>query len=384
MILRLETKLARAGVNTDPRTGSIATPVYQTATFRHPGVGRSTGYDYTRSGNPTRQVLEETAAELEGGARGLAFASGMAAITAVLLLFEKGDHLIVSEDLYGGTYRVLDRVFARWGLEVTFVDTTDLGMVESAFTPATRAVFVETPTNPLLKVADLDGLARLAHARQALLVVDNTFLTPYLQRPIEFGADIVVHSATKYLAGHNDVVAGLLVAADRDLGERLWEIQNSTGGVLGPQDSWLTLRGMKTLAVRLERQQETAGLLARWLATRPEVDRVYYPGLPTHAGHALMNRQAAGPGAMLSFSVRDPELVHRVLSRVEVFLYAESLGGVESLITFPALQTHGDLPPEERLRLGITDRLLRVSVGLEAFEDLQADLTHALTGRVVA
>lgn len=378
--MRIETLLARIGTARDPRTGSISMPIYQTATFSHPGPGESTGYDYSRTQNPTRQALEEGLAEVEGGARGLAFGSGMAAITTALMLFRPGDHLVVSEDLYGGTFRVLREVFERFGLRATFVDTSDARAVESACTGQTRGIVVETPTNPLMKIADLRAIAAIARRFDALLLVDNTFLTPYLQRPLELGADVVIHSLTKYLAGHNDVVAGALVAREKELGERLAFLQNAVGAIPGPQDCWLVMRGMKTLALRMDAQQRNARAIAEWLTGRPEVEAVYYPGLPGHPGRATHDSQAAGPGAMLSFSLRDAERVPRVLRRVRVIQFAESLGGVESLITYPWTQTHADIPADIRARVGIHDRLLRLSVGVEHVDDLIADLEQAITG----
>ena len=361
----------------DP-AGAVSVPIYQTAMFRHPGLGQSTGYDYSRSANPTRTALEEAIASLEGGARGLAFASGMAAITTVALLFRSGDHLLLSDDLYGGTYRLFEQVLAPFGLQASYLDTGDLAAVAAAIGPNTRALFIETPTNPTMKVSGLAALAGLARERGLLTIVDNTFMTPYLQRPLELGCDLVVHSATKYLGGHNDLVAGLAVARDGQLGDRLAALQNATGGVLGPQDCWLLMRGMKTLGVRLDRQQENAEAIARWLLDHPGVERVYYPGLPGHPGADVHSRQASGAGGMVSFAVREQGMVERVLSRVRLISFAESLGGVESLITFPAVQTHADVPAEVRERLGITDRLLRLSVGIEAAEDLIADLEQAL------
>lgn len=377
---RLESILAQAGRSHQEPTGAISCPIYQTATFRHPGLGQSTGFDYSRSGNPTRAALESVVAELEGGARAFAFASGMAAITTALLLFRPGDHLVVSEDLYGGTYRLLERVFGEFGLAATYVDTGDRAAVEAAITPATRALFVETPSNPLMRIGDLRALADLAHSRGLLAIADNTFMTPYLQRPLDLGWGLVVHSATKYLGGHNDVVAGFLIARDSQLAERLGFLQNAAGAILGPQDSWLLLRGLKTLAVRLDRQQQSARELAIWLQRHPAVERVYYPGLPDHPGHALHAAQARGPGGMLSFALRDSALVAQVLTQVQLISFAESLGGVETLITFPARQTHADLPAALRERLGVSERLLRLSVGIEALEDLRDDLGQALAG----
>ena len=377
--LHLETLLAQVGrAHRDP-TGAISVPIYQTAVFRHPGLGQSTGYDYSRTANPTRTALEQAVAQLEGGERGLAFASGLAAITTLALLFGPGDHLVASDDLYGGTYRLFEKVLGPLGISVSYVDTSDAAAVEAALRPSTRAVFVETPTNPTMKISDIGAIARLARPRGILTVADNTFMSPYLQRPLTLGCDVVIHSATKYLGGHNDLVAGLLVVRDAELGERLAGLQNATGAVLGPQDCWLLLRGMKTLGVRMDRQQHNAARIAGWLAAQPQIERVYYPGLLDHPGSGIHSRQASGPGAMVSFAVRQEGLVEQVLGRVRVISFAESLGGVESLITFPAVQTHGDVPAELRERLGITNRLLRMSVGIEAADDLIADLEQALS-----
>ncbi len=375
---RIETLISQAGSRFDVQTGAVATPIYQVATFRHPALGESTGFDYSRTANPTRQALEQTIAALEGGARGLAFASGLAAIDAVLSLFEPGARLVVTEDLYGGTFRLLERVYRARGLQLAYVDTSDTRAVEEVLAPPVHGVFVESLTNPLLKVADLRAIASRCHERGALLVVDSTFLTPYLQRPLTLGADVVVHSASKYLAGHNDVIAGLVVAGSTALGERLAFQQNAVGAILGPQDSWLLLRGLKTLAVRLERQQESALRVAGWLARDRRVRRVYCPGLPRDPGHAALERQSRGFGAMVSFEVDDPSRVAPLLKNVEVFLFAESLGGVESLVTYPAVQTHADIDPATRERLGVNDRLLRLSIGLEHVEDLIGDLDSAL------
>ncbi|UWZ80182.1 PLP-dependent aspartate aminotransferase family protein [Geoalkalibacter halelectricus] len=374
----LETRLVQVGVGHDERTGAISFPIYPSATYRHPGVGESTGFDYTRSGNPTRKVLEEALADLEGGARACVFGSGMAALTTLFLHFSAGDHLVVSEDLYGGTYRVLAQVFDKLGLGASYVDTTDTAAVAAAIGQRTRALLVETPGNPLLGVADLAELGALCRKHQLLYIVDNTFLTPLLQRPFDFGADVVVHSATKYLGGHNDLCAGVLVARDAELGERLYFLQNSTGAILPPQDCWLLLRSLKTLALRLERHQANAQRLAEWLRTHPRVTAVYYPGLKDHPGHALSQRQAKGFGGMLSFRVDSPAVARQALKRLKLISFAESLGGVESLMTLPAVQTHGDIPEAERLRLGICESLLRLSVGIENAEDIIADLAQAL------
>jgi cystathionine gamma-synthase/cystathionine beta-lyase len=376
--LTLESQLVQFGVGRDHRTGGISFPIYPSATYRHPGVGESTGFDYTRSGNPTRQLLEEAFAELEGGARGLAFASGMAALTTLFLHFATGDHLIVSQDLYGGTYRVLDQVFAKFGLTVSYVDTTDAAAVTAAIRPESKALLIETPGNPLLGVADLAALGTLCREHGLLYIVDNTFLTPVLQRPFAFGADITVYSATKYFGGHNDLCAGALVARTPELGERLYFLQNSTGGILPPQDCWLLLRSLKTLPLRLERHCANALEVARWLQTHAKVTAVYYPGLEDHPGHELSKRQASGFGGMLSFRVDSAETARQVLKRLKLISFAESLGGVESLMTLPAVQTHADIPESERLRLGICERLLRLSVGIESRCDIIADLEQAL------
>lgn len=376
--MKITTQAVQIGLEWDTRTGAVSVPIYQTATFRHPGLGQSTGFDYTRSGNPTRQALEEGIARLDGGLRGFAYSTGMAAITCLLMLFKSGDHLIVTEDLYGGTCRLFDKVFNQFGLSFTYVDTTDPAAVEAAIRPETRALFVETLTNPLLKFADLPSLARLCKNRGLLLIADNTFLTPYLLRPLDMGADITVYSATKYLAGHNDTLGGLVAAKEPELAERIYFHQNSVGAVLAPQDSWLIIRGMKTLGIRLDRQQENALKIATWLKKHPRIGKVYYPGLPEHLDHALMKQQAGGFGAMIAFEVERHTLVEQLLLKTQLISFAESLGGVETLMTFPEVQTHADIPPELRARLGINNLLLRLSVGIEDADDLIEDLRQAL------
>jgi cystathionine gamma-synthase/cystathionine beta-lyase len=376
--LSLVSRIVQIGVGRDEKTGAISFPIYPSATYRHPGVGESTGFDYTRSGNPTRQILEEGLALLEGGSRGLAFSSGMAALTTLFLHFSADDHLVVSEDLYGGTYRVLAQVFAKLGLTATYVDTTKTAAVAAAITDRTKAILVETPGNPLLGVADLTALAALCRQHNLLFIVDNTFLTPLLQRPLDLGADVVIHSATKYLSGHNDLCAGALVARDTALGERLYFLQNSTGAILPPQDCWLLIRSLKTLALRMERHCQSALTVARWLKTQQKVTAVYYPGLEDHPGHELSKTQAKGFGGMLSFRVESPDVARAALKKLRLISFAESLGGVESLMTLPAVQTHGDIPKEERERLGISDSLLRLSVGIEEVGDIIADLEQAL------
>jgi cystathionine beta-lyase/cystathionine gamma-synthase len=380
MAMNINTQAVQIGLEWDSRTGAVTVPVYQTATFRHPALGQSTGYDYSRSGNPTRQALEDGIARLDNGCRGFAYSSGMAAITSLLLLFKSGDHIIVTEDLYGGTCRLFDKIFNQFGLEFTYVDTSDAAAVKAAIRPETRALFVETLTNPLLKFADLPALAEICTEHDLLLIADNTFLTPYLLRPLDLGADITVYSATKYLSGHNDTVSGLVVAKDPALAERIYFHQNGAGAILGPQDSWLTIRGIKTLAVRLDRQQENAGKIAQWLTSHPRIGKVHYPGLAGHPDHDLMKRDSRGFGAMIAFEVDKPQLVEQILLKTELISFAESLGGVESLITFPEVQTHADIPVELRQRLGINNRLLRLSVGIEDVDDLIADLEQALKG----
>jgi cystathionine beta-lyase/cystathionine gamma-synthase len=376
--MNIGTQAVQIGLEWDTRTGAVSVPIYQTATFRHPGLGQSTGYDYTRSGNPTRQSLENGMARLDNGARACAYASGMAAIASLLLLFRSGDHLIVTEDLYGGTCRLFGKVFDQFGLTFSYVDTSDITAVQAALTPQTKAVFVESLTNPLLKFADIPALSALCRKRNTLLIVDNTFLTPYLLRPLDLGADIAVYSASKYLAGHNDTIAGLVVVREAELAERVYYHQNAAGAVLGPQDSWLVMRGIKTLGIRLDRQQENAAKLAEWLKKHPAITKVYYPGLEDHPGHALAKRDSRGFGAMISFEVATHALVEQVLMKTRLISFAESLGGVESLITFPEVQTHADIPSELRAQLGINNTLLRLSVGIEDSEDLIEDLRQAL------
>lgn len=374
-----DTLLAQAGSRWDTRTGAVTMPIYQTATFRHPALGQSTGFDYSRTANPTRSVLEETLAALEGGARACVFGSGLAAVDAVLRLFSPGDRILVTEDLYGGTFRLFDACHRTVGLEAVYVDTSDPEAVASACREhGPKGIFVEIPTNPLLKVADLSFLAEQARLCGACLIVDNTFLTPYVLQPLRHGADLVVYSGTKYLGGHNDLVAGVAVAGTEAWGERVAFFQNAAGAVAGPMDCWLLLRGLKTLALRLRRQEGNARIVADFLATHPHVRRVRYPGLASDPGHAALARQADGFGGMVSFEVDEAARVPEVLSRVKVFLFAESLGGTESLVTFPAAQTHAEMDPALRERLGIHDRLLRLSVGIEDASDLVADLQQAL------
>lgn len=376
--MKIDTKLIHGGVFGDPHTGAVSVPIYQVSTYKQKRVGEHAGYEYSRTGNPTRAALEQLIAELENGARGLAFASGMAAISTMMSLFNKGDHLVVGDDVYGGTYRVVSRVFTRLGIEATFVDTSDLSQVEQAIQQNTRAVYMETPSNPLLKVTDIEALANLCRQKGLLLIVDNTFLTPYWQNPLDLGADVVIHSATKYLGGHSDVVAGLLVTKEEELGEQLHFLQNSIGGILGPQDSWLLIRGIRTLGLRMKQHESNARHIAEWLQSQPQVEKVFYPGLRDHPGHEIADRQARGFGGIISFDVGSAERADRLLEKVKIFTLAESLGAVESLISVPARMTHASIPAERRAELGITDGLIRISVGVEDVEDLMADLQQAL------
>ena len=376
--MHISSQLVQIGCKADPRTGALSTPIYQTASFRHPALGESTGYDYTRSGNPTRQALEEGLARLEGGAGACAFSSGLAAITTLLMLYKQGDHLIVVEDCYGGTYRLFEQVLSRFGLTASYVDATTLDAIGQALRPETKAVFIETPTNPLLRIVDLRALASFCRSNNLQLIVDNTFLTPYFQRHLELGADLVIHSGTKYLAGHNDLLCGVIVAKEPELAAKVSFLQNATGAILSPSDSWLLIRSLKTLALRMEKHNANALAISRWLLEHPKVSRVFYPGLPLHNGHTIHESQASGYGGMVSFEVNDPALVPQILSHVQLIQFAESLGGVETLITFPAVQTHADIPAADRERLGISDRLLRLSVGIEDADDLIADLGQAL------
>ena len=359
-------------------TGSVSVPIYQSATFAHPAVGKSTGYDYSRQQNPTREHLECTVAALEGGSHAVAFTSGMAAITALMELFHPGDHIIASEDLYGGSIRLFEQISKKNGLRFSYINTSDAANIEALISENTKAVFIETPSNPTMIVTDIQAVSKLTQPRGILLIVDNTFLTPYFQKPLQLGADVIVHSGTKYLCGHNDTLAGFLVTADQILGEKLRHLLMSMGSCLSPFDSWLLIRGIKTLAIRMEKQQENAIAIASWLKTHPKVKKVYYAGLPEHPSYQISVSQSSGFGSMISFTVDCEETAVQVLEKVQLILYAESLGGVETLITYPMLQTHADLPKEERDSRGINETMLRLSVGLEYTDDLIADLNQAL------
>lgn len=358
--------------------GAVSIPIYQTATFAHPGIGETTGHNYTRESNPTREELEKTISSLEGAFDTVACSTGMAAISLCLEVFDSGAHIVCTDDLYGGSVRIFGVIGERRGLQFSYVDTSDAAQVEEAIKENTKALYIETPSNPTMKVTDLSAMKELAQKHGLLLIVDNTFLSPYLQNPLELGADIVVHSGTKFLGGHNDTLAGFLSTSRQDIAERVRALYKTVGSCLSPFDSFLILRGLKTLAVRVERQQSNAGKLASWLKQHPKVKQVYYVGLPEHPGFEVNCKQSRGAGSMLSFRVDTEETARGVLERVKLISYAESLGGVESLITYPMLQTHGDVPVEIREKLGITETFLRLSVGIENVEDLIADLEQAL------
>jgi cystathionine beta-lyase len=375
----IETVMIHGGYTNDPATGAVNVPIYQTSTYQQDGLGKMRGgWEYSRTGNPTRAVLERLIADLEGGTAGFAFGSGMAALTAVLSLLHSGDSVIISSNVYGGTFRVLDKVFSRFGLGYQVVDTTNIDAVERAVTPDVKALLIESPANPLLFVTDIRAISDLAHRHGILSIVDNTFMTPYLQRPLELGADIVVHSATKYLGGHSDLVAGLVVVKDKELARQIGFIQNATGGVLGPFDSFLLIRGIKTLGVRMDRHVANAEAAARFLSVHPGVEKVYYPGLPGSQGYEVNRKQAKNGGAMISFELKPGYDINRFFSGLHLVVLAESLGGVESLVCHPATMTHASIPPEERKVMGITDGLIRLSIGIEAIDDILSDLDQAI------
>lgn len=375
--LDFETIAVHGSKGFDEVTGAISFPIYQSATFRHPGLNETTGYDYSRLQNPTREELENTIAKLEGGKVGFAFSSGMAAINTIISLFKTGDHIIVSDDLYGGTYRILQEVYSQYNIEATYVDTSNINNVIKNVKGNTKAIFIETPTNPMMKVSDIKAVSDFAKSKNMLTIIDNTFLTPYFQKPLSLGADIVVHSGTKYLGGHNDVLAGVIVANDDTIIEKIKLLQKSVGAVLSPFDSWLLLRGIKTLHIRMEKQQENAMAVAKWLKNNKNIEKVYYVGLPEHDGYDISRKQTTGFGAMISFSVKRPEIVEKILKSVKVITFAESLGGVESLITYPMVQTHGSIPKEIREKLGVNEKLLRLSIGIENLQDIIDDLENA-------
>ena len=378
--MEFETRAIHEGQNPDPVTGAVITPIYQTSTYQQEAIGKHKGYEYSRTGNPTRKALEEALASLEGGEYGLAFASGVAATMAVLSLLENGDHLIAGDELYGGTYRLLEKVLRRSGVEVTYADVDDIDTFSKALQKKTKMIWVETPTNPLLKVIDIRKLADMAKGKDILLAVDNTFATPYFQRPLECGADIVVHSTTKYLSGHSDIIGGIAITSHEKIYQQVKFYQNAAGAVPGPWDSWLVLRGIKTLAVRMREHEKNALYLAEYLEKHPKIERIYYPGLPSSGQHQLAKKQMTGFGGMISVELKGGfSEVEKFVSRLRLFLLAESLGGVESLVCYPPRMTHSALSRDERIKRGIRDNLVRLSVGIENKIDLKEDLEMALS-----
>lgn len=374
-----QTTYIHGGISHDEATGSVNVPIHQTSTYKQEKVGVHKGFEYSRTGNPTRLALEELIAEMEGGVRGLAFASGSAGTHTIFSLFSKGDHIIVGDDVYGGTYRLINKVLKRFGLEFTIVDTSDAANVKEAIRPESKAVFLETPTNPLLKVTDIQAVSEVAKAHDLVTIVDNTFATPHHQRPLTLGADIVLHSASKYLGGHSDVVAGLVTTNDEAIAEELAFLQNAIGGILGPFDSWIVQRGIKTLGVRMDAHEANAKKIVEFLENNELVSKVYYPGLESHPNHEVAKKQTDGFGGMVSFELNEGLSAKEFVEALEVITLAESLGAVESLIEIPALMTHGSIPKEEREKVGIKDELVRLSVGLENSDDLIADLEKGLS-----
>ncbi|HEX3018978.1 MAG TPA: aminotransferase class I/II-fold pyridoxal phosphate-dependent enzyme [Chitinispirillaceae bacterium] len=374
----IETVLAQAGLCSDSVSGAISTPIFQTATYGHPELGKSTGFDYSRTSNPTRTVLENVLAELETGIKASAFSSGMAALSSLQALFKPGDTILISDDLYGGTFRLFEQIFKPWDLKPVYCDFSDIRKIIPLIDSSVKCFFIETPTNPLMKITDIKKAAGLARSHNILTIVDNTFMTPYCQKPLCLGADIVIHSGTKFLAGHNDTLFGAVISKDISIAEKIAFYQNSTGAIASPFDSWLAIRGIKTLAVRLDRAQANASKIAAWLQKRHGIKQVYFPALSTHPGRLTHYRQSAGPGAVISFRVADKRTVKKIINKVDCITFAESLGGVESLITYPLTQTHEAIPEKIRKTIGITDDLLRLSVGIESYKDLIADLDQAI------
>lgn len=374
------TDCIHAGQEPEPHTGAVTIPIYQTSTYVQPELGRNKGYEYARTKNPTRSALEANLAALEKGKHGHCFASGMSAIDTVFRLLQSGDHVIAGEDMYGGSFRLFSKVAGKFGVAFTYVDTTSVDAVRSAIRPETKIVYLESPTNPMMRISDIAGCAEVARKRKALTVVDNTFCSPYLQRPIELGADIVVHSTTKFLNGHSDSIGGVVISNNDELAERIGFLQNAVGAILSPFDSWLVLRGVKTLAVRMKRHEENGMAMAHYLSNHPKVKKINYPGLPGHPQHALAARQMSGFGSMISFELGSKDNAKKFLDRVRLCSLAESLGGVETLISHPESMTHGSVPVKTRRRLGITPGLVRLSVGIEDIEDLIADLDNAFEG----
>ncbi|MBE5859598.1 MAG: PLP-dependent transferase [Butyrivibrio sp.] len=378
MSLNKETILIHGGIDGDEITGAVNVPIYQTSTYKQDGIGQNRGWEYSRTGNPTRAALEKLIADLENGRYGLAFASGLAAINTVLSLFKSGDKLIVSDNIYGGTFRILDNVFKNFGITYEIVDTSDISQIEARISDEVKAIYVESPANPLLTVTDIEAVSKIAKRNNKLLIVDNTFLTPYLQRPLDLGADIVIHSGTKYLGGHSDTISGFVVVNDKTLSERLYYLQNAIGGVLAPWDSFLIIRGIKTLGVRMDRHVENAGKIAKWLEDSSYVSKVYYPGLRSDPGYEIQQKQADGAGAMISFVLDEKYDYRRFVKNLKLVTLAESLGGVESLVCHPASMTHAAIPEDIRKKVGIVDELIRLSVGIESADDIIADLEQAI------
>lgn len=378
--MKFGTKAIHAGVHPDEATGAIMTPIYQTSTYVQEGVGNHKGYEYSRTLNPTRHALEKNIAAIENGKYGACFGSGLAAIDCIIKMLDPGDEVISTNDLYGGSYRLFRTIFEKYGIVFHFVDLQDVKAVEALVTKKTKLIWVETPTNPMMNIVDIAAMSAIAKKANAWLAVDNTFATPYLQTPLDLGADIVMHSVTKYLGGHSDVVMGALVTSNEDIAKEMYRIQNSSGAVCGPQDSFLVLRGIKTLHLRMQRHCENGEQIANWLVKHPKVDKVYWPGFPTHKNHDVAKKQMRGFGGMISFTLKGNILADalEIVSRVEVFSLAESLGGVESLIGHPATMTHASIPQEERIKTGVVDTLIRLSVGVEDVDDLIADLENAL------
>ncbi|NLZ45328.1 MAG: aminotransferase class V-fold PLP-dependent enzyme [Clostridiales bacterium] len=374
----IETTLIHGGISIDERTGAVNIPIYQTSTYKQDGLGKMRGYEYSRTGNPTREALEALIAELENGYAGFAFASGMAALTAVLSLLKSGDRVLISSNVYGGTFRLLDKIFNHFNITYTIADTTDLSAYEKAIAPDVKAVVIESPANPLMTITDIKGISEISHKHGVLVIVDNTFMTPYLQRPIDLGADIVVHSATKYLGGHSDVVAGLAVVNNKELAQKIAFIQNSTGGVLQPFDSFLLIRGIKTLGVRLDRHVENAEKSVEFLVSNPAVKKVYYPGLKSSQGYEINKSQAKNGGVMISFELKENYNIEVFFESLNLVTLAESLGGVESLVCHPSSMTHASIPADIRKKVGITDGLIRLSVGIEKIDDILSDLKQAI------
>lgn len=378
MSLKIDSLLIHGGIDGDETTGAVNVPIYQTSTYKQDGLGKDRGWEYSRTGNPTRAALEKLIADLEQGEYGLAFASGLAAINTVLSLFKRGDKLLVSDNIYGGTFRILDNVFKNFDITYEIVDTSDDAAVEAAIDDSVKAVYIETPANPLLTVTDIAAVSEIAHKHDKLVIVDNTFLTPYLQRPLTLGADIVIHSGTKYLGGHSDTISGLVAVKRKDIADRLYYLQNAIGGVLAPWDSFLMIRGIKTLGVRMDRHVANAGKIARWLVGSGYVSKVYYPGLESDPGYEVQKKQADGAGAMISFVLDEKYDYKKFYESLNLITLAESLGGVESLVCHPATMTHAAIPREIRREVGIVDELIRFSVGIEDADDLIADLEQAI------